>query len=494
MKKILACFICAATLLSGTVMASPTQMHITETADEALYVGTYNSASFYADFDEGDGTKASPYIISSAEQLLGVASVVKNSSEALHFELACNIDLDGAEWTPIGTASNPFSGSFNGNGYTVSNLKITTPQKYSGFFGAVKDADISKLAIDNMVISFESSSTSIIYSGLLLGRAYKGENDNNTTNTFSEISVSGSIDIEHSSIIASSGSAAYVGGIAGEMKTDKKGNYNIKNCMSLADITVVSTTGNTYAGGIVGSLCDTISGHVMTVEKSYYSGACSATAAKNAYVGGIAGLIKANASWSAGWYGDESASLYADDKDYCIVNCFADGSISASSEVSNGTMVGRIHGDEHDESAIKNCGYIATQTISASAAGRPHTSYTGSPSRITALSSTYLSNTLGFDLVNVWEIADGATYPTLICLKSAYIGDINIDGNVDELDINLLAKLIAGTALNLTEDQLIRANVHTTMADSETDLASNLNIKDLILISQYIAGMNVTLG
>ena len=51
--------------------------------------------------------------------------------------LQVNVDLDSAEWTPIGTKDNPFSGFFDGNNKTISNLKITTDRKYNGLFGYV---------------------------------------------------------------------------------------------------------------------------------------------------------------------------------------------------------------------------------------------------------------------------------------------------------------------------------------------------------------------
>ncbi len=40
------------------------------------------------------------------------------------YELTADIDLAGIEWQPIGSLSEPFSGVFNGNGYTISNLTI----------------------------------------------------------------------------------------------------------------------------------------------------------------------------------------------------------------------------------------------------------------------------------------------------------------------------------------------------------------------------------
>ena len=52
-------------------------------------------------------------------------------------ELTDDIDLKNVEWTPIGTNEHPFSGSFDGQNHTVSNLKITSAGSYNGLFGKV---------------------------------------------------------------------------------------------------------------------------------------------------------------------------------------------------------------------------------------------------------------------------------------------------------------------------------------------------------------------
>ena len=52
-------------------------------------------------------------------------------------QLTDNINLKNEEWTPIGTNENPFSGSFDGQNHTVSNLKITNAGSYNGLFGKV---------------------------------------------------------------------------------------------------------------------------------------------------------------------------------------------------------------------------------------------------------------------------------------------------------------------------------------------------------------------
>lgn len=497
MKKILLAIISVSMLFSYSVFAAPSQIHsveaLLEIPERAVSNESASMTSALVEFDSGNGSQSAPYVISTAEQLLGVADVVENKSSALYFSLANDIDLNGAEWVPIGTGTAPFGGAFLGNGHTISNFKITSDHTYNGFFGLVKEADISKLAIENMSIDLDCSTGSEVFAGLLFGSAYKEKTNANLTNTFSEISVSGSINITHSA------GSVYAGGIAGKMEA-KTGNYIISNCISLVDIDAASSTKDVYAGGILGSLQDILSGHEMKVEKSYYSGSCNASAKKNVYCAGIAGLIRANTGWSSGWYGSSDAVLYAD-TEYSISNCFVDGSVFASSETL-GVYIGRIHGAEHDGAAIKNCAYIETQSISAIAAQNPYTNFTGKPSRITAdkvVSSSYLSNTLDFNLLNIWQITENATYPSLICFnstapESVYEGDINVDGKIDESDLEIFAKLLAGINLNLTDDQLIRANVYTSQTDSQTDLKSNLNIKDLILLSQYVAGKNVTLG
>ncbi len=48
-----------------------------------------------------------------------------------------NVKLDNVEWTPIGTNEHPFSGYFDGNGYTISDFTINSTESYNGIFGKV---------------------------------------------------------------------------------------------------------------------------------------------------------------------------------------------------------------------------------------------------------------------------------------------------------------------------------------------------------------------
>lgn len=56
-----------------------------------------------------------------------------------------NIDMKDAEWTPIGTADKPFSGNFDGNGHTISELNYSG--EYAGLFGYMNNGTISNIKL-----------------------------------------------------------------------------------------------------------------------------------------------------------------------------------------------------------------------------------------------------------------------------------------------------------------------------------------------------------
>ena len=76
-------------------------------------------------------------VISTLEELKAFRDEVNagNTFAGKTVELAANIDLMSEEWTPIGNDTNKFQGTFDGKGYTVSNLVITGNNSYVGFFG-----------------------------------------------------------------------------------------------------------------------------------------------------------------------------------------------------------------------------------------------------------------------------------------------------------------------------------------------------------------------
>ena len=75
-----------------------------------------------------------------------------NSYADYTIKLTKNLDLNGTEWTPIGTkgTSNVFKGTFDGNGATISNLKISGGS-YVALFGETSGATIKDLTVTGEV-------------------------------------------------------------------------------------------------------------------------------------------------------------------------------------------------------------------------------------------------------------------------------------------------------------------------------------------------------
>jgi len=167
-----------------------------------------------------------------------------------HYKLAQNISLAGTgNWTAIGTSyNNAFTGSFNGNGYSISNLNINSTSQYQGMFGCIGTGGV----VYNVALvggSVKGGS----YTGGIAGYNYYGT----IKNCYTTCSVSG---------------GNYSGGIAG----DNSG--NILNCY-----TTGSVSGGNYTAGIAGKLYG-------NVQNCYATGSISG----GGNTGGLVGVKDGN--------------------------------------------------------------------------------------------------------------------------------------------------------------------------------------------------------
>ena len=76
------------------------------------------------------------YQIGTAEQLAWFANAVNSGSQSIKGKLTADIQLNASgstanKWTPIGTESNPFKGTFDGDGHTVSGVYVDTTAETS---------------------------------------------------------------------------------------------------------------------------------------------------------------------------------------------------------------------------------------------------------------------------------------------------------------------------------------------------------------------------
>ena len=88
-----------------------------------------------------DGT----YLISSAEDLCEFSSLVNGGKRDLNAMLTNDISMKGYDYTPIGTNSMSYCGTFDGQGFTIDSLTISLSSNGVGIFGYIDSAHILNL-------------------------------------------------------------------------------------------------------------------------------------------------------------------------------------------------------------------------------------------------------------------------------------------------------------------------------------------------------------
>lgn len=194
----------------------------------------------------GDGTPASPYLISNGRELALFAQRVNDTNPAAanaSVLLTGDIDLGGVSWTPIGNKSvNPFRGHFDGQGYRIQNLNVEKEYAYYGLFGCLTDATVENLTVSGEVYCSEPY--------------------------------------------------ARVGGLSGYAM----GNVTIKNCANLATVSALARGGEGI-GGLIGGYDDGVeyqwTSVRLRIENSYNAGLILCTGADaDRVVGGLVGANK----------------------------------------------------------------------------------------------------------------------------------------------------------------------------------------------------------
>lgn len=292
-------------------------------------------------YNDGAGDAAGKFIVETEDDLRYLAKLVagtalNKSGQVISYsfsgktvELGQDIALSN-KWTPIGTSTKPFMGTFDGksntsgNNHTISGLDVVSTDNYQGLFGYTSDGSIKNLNVSGSVsgtgdylggivgYAYNTALTNCHFVNALetepswvTGRSYVGglagfsrgmvsacSNGGNVTGTTQKVGgIAGyherigatiiradKIEMSHNEGIIAGGNT--VGGIVGETKAP------IENCDNRGAI-----SGGAMVGGIVGIASNPDA--PISIKKTYNAGNVAGT---DNYVGGIVGDLSNGAT------------------------------------------------------------------------------------------------------------------------------------------------------------------------------------------------------
>ncbi len=419
---------------SGTIYAvavargseAPTAEEIKSQASS--FVGTYSQAltsrSFNFDMTVNSNEAIDVYFVVENSNGLGTIyelkdkiepainiTTAKELLEALNtesgaFVLKNDIDCENITLSQSKDVSKKFKGYFNGNGYTIKNLKISVTGEGGGlFWKATGGAVILNMVLEEIHVTQADIKDSGGKTAILVGCAEEGD-----------VTID-NVTIKNSSVNSYQRSAGIIGEIKGlkNVSASQMPKVSITNCSVISnnrDYYISSKyestnsdgtktiTGGKYVGGIVAHVQY---GAHLTIDKCFVKQNIQCF---NQYSGGIVGRLDPQTS----------------EAKISITNSVFGGILTSSSSYAGGILGGRSSGVV----TVKNC--VSLGSVSASNAG--------------AIVSTNLctSTTVGTD--KVYSLNSYITFENNYRQISDY--DMDMDGYADEADY--LAKMALNNA------------------------------------------------
>lgn len=217
------------------------------------------------------------------------------SNRTAEVVLTSDIDCVGiVNFDPLGNVEDswsgqPFSGTFDGRGHTISNLNISLASDNLGLFQSVKSATIKNLIIDTANVDAITEN----FVGVLVGEADQSVVDNVHARNISvsgdtgvggligginnQSDASGVTTITDTSTTGTVSGAAYSGGLIGLLRNNQGQSVTVQRSFSKADIELPPGSTSTGYGGLIGYLqnqlnADSSQTSTVTIEDSYASG------------------------------------------------------------------------------------------------------------------------------------------------------------------------------------------------------------------------------
>jgi hypothetical protein len=396
-----------------------------------------------------------------------------------------SIDFSNTTLTPLGTAGSPFTGSLDGQGFSLMNLNVTygTSTVDQGIFGHIQGATIDDVILENCTMNLsitqsisdvglligDSSSTVATVTNFLTDIVMIGIDINITNNTesailtnfgilmgkclYAEVSgctIAGLLDYTHSPSTTSTSSIDQMGGLIGYI--DESTTVSVSSTALTMNLTgsQVGTHLFTNWGGFIGR----ISASNVTIQDSNCSGTFTFDKGDSDEIGGFIGLSSINNGLIDNCY----SSVVMTFTNFTDSSCLG-GFISTHSATGGGTsLISNSHssgtftftglsmGDgcggfgKYIFSSLSNC--YTTITLTATTTGTVE-DVGGFAGAININGSKYIedcynSGNINITCVNSFDIAGFAA--TIFVSGSAYITRCHSTGEID-LDCDSITEI-----------------------------------------------------
>ena len=227
------------------------------------------------------------YEVYNAEGLKNIASLVNSGATGINITLDTDLDLTDMEWTPIGAGdNNKYTGTFDGNGKTITGLTVTGSNDYAGLFGYIgSGGTVKNVVLEDVQIT---SDNSLGLAGGVAGYSWGNiENCSVSGSVSSNSTAGGVVGTQLGGSITGCSSSATVkgtrraGGIAGSTNSGA----SLTGCYATGEVTLESSgSDNYFAGGVVGN------NGISTLTACYATGSVTCSGSGTIYAGGVTGI------------------------------------------------------------------------------------------------------------------------------------------------------------------------------------------------------------
>lgn len=216
-------------------------------------------------YQQGDGTRENPYVISRPEQLDHMRDVLVKET-MVYFEMDADVDMKDFVWKQLNTSENNYRNWFtlDGKGHIIFNLTPEGTKNYPSFAGTLC-GEIRNVGFVNAKVDAAASGAGVVC-GYMGHSTFKDAEGNLYPVVVENCYLTGTII-----------SKGYVGAFGGTLNSSP---VTIRNCYSAVDIKGNGAAAN-YSGGLVGRVRTE-----LTVENCFAAGTVDSPIAGGVVAGG----------------------------------------------------------------------------------------------------------------------------------------------------------------------------------------------------------------